>query len=108
MPNIRSPSSKYPSPNAQSSTQEVAGMADRDAPDAGLLIDGTCVPAASGACTPVRNPATGAVLAHVAQAGIEDVHAAIEAMVCRRQGRRAPAWLIRAGALQRAEKRVYC
>jgi len=54
-------------------------MADRDAPDAGLLIDGARVPAASGATTPVRNPATGAVLAHVAQAGVADAHAAIEA-----------------------------
>ncbi len=51
-------------------------MADRDAPEAGLLIDGARVPAASGARGPVRNPATGAVLAHVAQAGIEDAYAA--------------------------------
>lgn len=54
-------------------------MADRDAPDAGLLIDGARVPAASGATAPVRNPATGAVLAYVSQAGVEDVHAAAEA-----------------------------
>ena len=35
-----------PNPNTQSSIQEVAGMADRDAPDAGLLIAGARVPAA--------------------------------------------------------------
>ena len=34
-------------------------MADRDAPDAGLLIDGARVPAAAGERAPVRNPATG-------------------------------------------------
>ena len=48
-------------------------MADQDAPQAGLLIDGACVPATARVTTPVRNPATGAVLTHVAQAGVEDV-----------------------------------
>jgi len=54
-------------------------MPDRDAPNAGLLIDGARVPSASGATVPVRNPATGAVLAYVAQAGVEDAHSAVEA-----------------------------
>jgi acyl-CoA reductase-like NAD-dependent aldehyde dehydrogenase len=45
----------------------------------GLWIDGRRVPAASGQKTDVHNPATGEVLASVAQAGPEDVNAAVAA-----------------------------
>ncbi len=44
-----------------------------------LWIDGRRVPAASGTEAPIRNPATGEVLASVAQAGPEDVDAAVAA-----------------------------
>jgi betaine-aldehyde dehydrogenase len=54
-------------------------MTDRDVPIVGLLIDGRRTLAASGKHAPALNPATGAVLARVAQAGIEDAHAAVEA-----------------------------
>ena len=43
-----------------------------------MLINGQRVDAASGSSFAVRNPATGAVIDTVPQAGPEDVHAAIE------------------------------
>jgi hypothetical protein len=43
-----------------------------------MLINGQRVDAASGSSFPVRNPATGAIIDTVPQAGPEDVHAAIE------------------------------
>ncbi|HEX9942692.1 MAG TPA: aldehyde dehydrogenase family protein [Thermoanaerobaculia bacterium] len=45
----------------------------------GLWIDGKSVPARSGRSAPVLNPATGEVLAQVAQGGPEDVGAAVAA-----------------------------
>jgi betaine-aldehyde dehydrogenase len=54
-------------------------MTDRDVPVEGLLIDGRRVAAASGQQAPALNPATGRALARVAQAGIADAHAAVEA-----------------------------
>lgn len=54
-------------------------MADHGAPEVDLLIDGRRVPSASGARAPIRNPATGEVLAYVAQAGVEDAQAAVDA-----------------------------
>jgi aldehyde dehydrogenase (NAD+) len=44
-----------------------------------LLIDGRSVPALSGAYFETRNPATGAVLARVAQAGAADIDLAVAA-----------------------------
>jgi betaine-aldehyde dehydrogenase len=49
------------------------------APREGLWIDGRRAPARSGTETPVHNPATGATIAAVAQAGPEDVNAAVAA-----------------------------
>ncbi len=54
-------------------------MTDANVPFEPLLIDGRRVPARSGARVPVLEPATGAVLAQVAQAGAEDAAAAVEA-----------------------------
>ncbi len=54
-------------------------MAEASGPFEPLLIDGRRVPARSGARVPVLEPATGAVLAEVAQAGAEDAAAAVEA-----------------------------
>ena len=54
-------------------------MADSNSPDLFLWIDGERVPARSGRSSPVINPATGEVLARVAQAGTEDVDAAVAA-----------------------------
>jgi succinate-semialdehyde dehydrogenase/glutarate-semialdehyde dehydrogenase len=45
----------------------------------GLLIGGTWRPAADGATMPVENPATLEVLARVADAGVDDAHAATRA-----------------------------
>jgi betaine-aldehyde dehydrogenase len=56
-----------------------SAMAERDLPDEGLWIDGERVPARSGRSAPVIEPATGAPLADVAQAGPEDVDAAVAA-----------------------------
>src|SRR5690554_2350632 len=42
-----------------------------------LLIDGKFVPSVSGRTFETLNPATGEVLAEVAEAGVEDVHAAV-------------------------------
>ena len=42
-----------------------------------LLINGTHLPAISGRSFATLNPASGEVLAHVAEAGIEDVDAAV-------------------------------
>jgi len=50
-----------------------------DAPEEGLWIDGERVPARSGRNVPVVNPATGEVLARVAEGGAEDVDAAVGA-----------------------------
>ncbi|HEX7182380.1 MAG TPA: aldehyde dehydrogenase family protein [Thermoanaerobaculia bacterium] len=47
--------------------------------DQELWIDGRRVPASGGRCAPVLNPATGETLAQVAQAGPEDVDAAVAA-----------------------------
>src|SRR5262245_47837238 len=44
-----------------------------------LLVDGKWVPAASGKTFPVYNPATGTVLAQVAEADKEDVNRAVAA-----------------------------
>jgi len=44
-----------------------------------LLIDGEWVEAASGKTFPIYNPATGAVLANVAEADAEDVNRAVRA-----------------------------
>ncbi|HJQ04498.1 MAG TPA: aldehyde dehydrogenase [Nocardioides sp.] len=52
-----------------------AGVKPRDE----LWIDGAFVPAASGARTATVNPATGAVLAEVAEGGVEDVDRAVAA-----------------------------
>jgi betaine-aldehyde dehydrogenase len=49
------------------------------APFEGLLLGGARVPAADGAEAPVYDPATGGVLARVAQAGPEDVDRAVQA-----------------------------
>lgn len=54
-------------------------MADGATPREGLLIDGHRRPGAEDAWLPVQEPATGAVLAQVAQAGAADVEAAVEA-----------------------------
>jgi betaine-aldehyde dehydrogenase len=54
-------------------------MAESDAPFEGLLIDGKRIPATSRARAPVMNPATGEVLAHVAQADAVDADAAVAA-----------------------------
>jgi succinate-semialdehyde dehydrogenase/glutarate-semialdehyde dehydrogenase len=45
----------------------------------GLFIDGHWRPSASGSTMAVENPATREVLAHVADADLEDAHAAVEA-----------------------------
>ena len=57
----------------------MTAAADPRAPDLGLWIDGQQRPSAAGARIPIRNPATGEVLAHVARAGPEDVEAAVAA-----------------------------
>ena len=44
-----------------------------------LFIDGSWVPAASGATFQSRNPATGEVLGEVADGGAEDARAAVAA-----------------------------
>ncbi|HEY4561515.1 MAG TPA: aldehyde dehydrogenase family protein, partial [Thermoanaerobaculia bacterium] len=54
-------------------------MADHDAPQANLWIDGQPTPARSGRYDPVLNPATGEVIARVAEGGPEDVGAAVAA-----------------------------
>src|SRR5947208_15890693 len=54
-------------------------MAESDAPFEGLLIDGKRIAATSDMRAPVMNPATGEVLAHVAQAGVADADAAVAA-----------------------------
>ena len=54
-------------------------MADPAAPFAGHLIDGKRAPAADGARRAVINPATGQVIAQVAEAGPRDVDAAVAA-----------------------------
>ncbi|HEY4595123.1 MAG TPA: aldehyde dehydrogenase family protein, partial [Thermoanaerobaculia bacterium] len=54
-------------------------MADHDAPQANLWIDGQPPPARSGRYDPVLNPATGEVIARVAEGGPEDVGAAVAA-----------------------------
>ena len=54
-------------------------MADHDSPQENLWIDGKRVPAHSGRYDPVLNPATGEVLARVAEGGLEDVGAAVAA-----------------------------
>jgi len=46
-----------------------------------MLIDGKRVDAASGSTFAVRNPATGEIIDTVPQAGLEDVHAAIEVAI---------------------------
>src|SRR5215213_3046524 len=61
-------------------------MADHDyqeqAQEQALWINGKRVPARSGRFSPVLEPATGGVLARVAQAGPEDVDAAVAAARC--------------------------
>ncbi len=54
-------------------------MAQPDAPFEPLLVDGRRLPARAGERAPVVEPATGAVLAYVARAGVEDVQVAVEA-----------------------------
>src|SRR4051794_41320632 len=54
-------------------------MADPVAPQANLGIDGEPPPAPSGRYDPVLNPATGEVIARVAEGGPEDVGAAVAA-----------------------------
>ncbi|MFL6260540.1 MAG: aldehyde dehydrogenase family protein [Thermoanaerobaculia bacterium] len=54
-------------------------MADHDSPQANLWIDGKPIPARSGRYDTVLNPATGEVIARVAQGGPEDVGAAVAA-----------------------------
>lgn len=54
-------------------------MPDADTPFEMLLIDGQRVPSADGARSAVKNPATGEIIAQVAQAGAADVHAAVDA-----------------------------
>src|SRR4051795_4719957 len=54
-------------------------MADHDAPQANLWIDGQPTPARSGRYDPVLNPATGEVIARVAEGGPEDGGAAVAA-----------------------------
>jgi betaine-aldehyde dehydrogenase len=54
-------------------------MAADDVPIEGLLIGGRRVQAADGSVAPVHNPATGKVLAQVAQAGEPDIDAAVRA-----------------------------
>src|SRR5436309_7954505 len=54
-------------------------MAGHGTADEGLWIDGERVPARSGQSAPVLNPATGEVLAQVAQAGPDDMDAAVAA-----------------------------
>lgn len=49
-----------------------------DTPDQDMLIDGQRVPALSGKRFETRNPATGALLATVAQGGAEDVDRAVK------------------------------
>src|SRR5258708_37137159 len=44
-----------------------------------MLIDGKWVEAASGKTFPVYNPATGEVMAHVAEGDKEDIHRAVTA-----------------------------
>jgi betaine-aldehyde dehydrogenase len=55
----------------------MSSAAARPAEFAGLLLDGARVPAADGSEAPVFDPATGAVLSRVAQAGAEDVDRAV-------------------------------
>lgn len=55
-----------------------------------MLIGGERVDAASGKVFPVTNPATGEVIDHVPQAGVEDVRRAIDVA---RKGRRIMAAL---------------
>src|SRR5436305_10223273 len=54
-------------------------MAGHETADEGLWIDGRRVPARSGRSAPVLNPATGEVLARVAQGGPDDIDAAVAA-----------------------------
>jgi len=54
-------------------------MADHPSSEENLWIDGERVPARSGRSAPVLNPATGEVLAQVAQGGPEDIDAAVAA-----------------------------
>ncbi len=53
-------------------------MAERDVPVEGLLIAGRRVQAADGAVADIVNPATGELLAQVAQAGEADIEAAVQ------------------------------
>ena len=48
-----------------------------EVPFEGLLIDGQRVPGAEGRAVEIHNPATGEVIARVAQAGVEDVDRAV-------------------------------
>jgi len=52
--------------------------APESAADVKMILNGQPTGSASGRTFPVRNPATGAVIANVPQAGAEDVHRAIE------------------------------
>jgi betaine-aldehyde dehydrogenase len=54
-------------------------MADQESSQANLFIDGKPTPARSGRYETVLNPATGEVLARVAQGGPEDIGAAVAA-----------------------------
>src|SRR5215218_6916880 len=54
-----------------------AAMAGQDPQEQALWIDGERVPARSGRASPVLEPATGEVLARVAQAGPEEIGAAV-------------------------------
>lgn len=73
-------------------------MATIDLPFEGLLIAGRRVDAADGRRMTIVNPATGAPLAEVAQAGVSDVDAAVEAA---RQAFAAGMWR-RASSAERA------
>ena len=56
-----------------------AGVRQFLSEDRKMLIDGKWVPAASGACFDVVNPATGDVLARVAEGDTEDINRAVDA-----------------------------
>ena len=67
-----------------------------------LLIGGRWIPSTSGASFAVRNPATGALLAEVADADESDAHAAVEAAVKAQTGWAATTPRFRADILRRA------
>jgi succinate-semialdehyde dehydrogenase/glutarate-semialdehyde dehydrogenase len=71
------------------------------APD-GLLIGGAWRPAADGARFPVHDPATGGVLAQVADAGLDEGRAALAAAHAAKPAWAAEAPRVRAEALRRA------